>query len=196
MDSMKRWLLATGNEGKVRELRRLLTGYPVKAIGLADMNLKAEAPETGDTFLENARQKAEWYWQRASIPVLADDSGLEVDALDGAPGIYSARFGGFETHAEKNSHLLQLVREVPPSERTARFRCAAVYFDGDRSLHAQGTLEGWIDFAPRGEGGFGYDPIFLLQPEGPTLAQISPEEKNRISHRARAFTDLLDQLLG
>ena len=190
MGSIK-WLLATHNKGKIKELRKILEPFPVDLKGLADMNIEADSPESGETFLENAKQKASYYYQIAKIAVLSDDSGLEVDAIGGAPGIYSARFGGLETHEEKVVYLLELLKDVPPEYRTARFHCAAVFYDGLRYLSAQGTIEGYISEQPQGDGGFGYDPVFQPELGGLTLAQIPMEEKNRISHRGKAFKDLI-----
>ncbi len=190
MDSLT-WLLATRNQGKIRELRQLLAESPVRVIGLEDLGVSGESPETGETFLENAMQKAKFYFERAGVPALADDSGLEVDALNGAPGIHSARFGGLPTHAEKCRYLLDLLGETPQPYRSARFCCAAVYYDGRSFLSAHGSLEGFIGFEPIGDKGFGYDPIFHPSPDGPSAAQIELAEKNRISHRGKAFRALI-----
>lgn len=188
------WLLATGNPGKVKELRRLLSAYPINVQGLADFDLPADAPETGETFIHNAKQKAIYYQERALIPVLADDSGLEIDALQGRPGVHSAYFGDRPTAEARNAYVLELLQGVPAAQRTARFRCMAVFFDGTRWFQCDGTVEGWIAEAPRGDGGFGYDPLFLLEPEGVSLAEIDPVEKNKISHRGKAFRGLCDVL--
>ena len=190
--STMNWLLATHNQGKIKELHRILSDLPVNVVGLAEAGIHEESPETGDSFLENALQKARFYKERFPGPVLADDSGLEVDALNGAPGIHSSRFGGFPTHAEKCAYLLGLLSEVPPALRSARFRCAAVFYDGSEPLVAQGSVEGYIGQFPQGDGGFGYDPVFSAEIGGPTLAQVSPEEKNKTSHRAKAFGELMD----
>ncbi len=188
------WLLATGNPGKVRELRRLLGEYPVAVQGLADFGLPADAPETGETFLHNAKEKATYYAARVDVPVLADDSGLEIDALQGRPGVHSAHFGDLPTAEARNHYVLELMQGVPAAQRSARFRCMAVFYDGVRWFHCDGTVEGWIAEAPRGSDGFGYDPLFLLAPDGPALAEIDPVEKNKISHRGKAFRALLAQL--
>ncbi|CAM2007067.1 RdgB/HAM1 family non-canonical purine NTP pyrophosphatase [Acanthopleuribacter pedis] len=188
------WLLATGNAGKIKELRRLLAEYPVSVKGLSDYGLKGDAPETGETFIHNAKQKATYYKERVNVPVLADDSGLEIDALQGRPGVHSAYFGNLTTAEERNAYTLDLLKGVPPERRTARFRCMAVFFDGARWFQHDGTVEGWIAEAPRGDGGFGYDPLFLLAPEGPGLAEIDAVEKNKISHRGKAFRGLLADL--
>lgn len=160
-------------------------------VGLKDLGITADSPESGNTFLENAMQKAAYYKGLTELPVLADDSGLEVDALNGMPGIHSARFGGFPTHAEKIRYLLDLLKDVPLEYRTARFHCAAVYYDGKRYLSAEADVEGYIGLEPVGDGGFGYDPIFHPRLEGPSMAQIDPVEKNRMSHRGQAFRQLV-----
>ncbi len=193
MDSLT-WLLATHNQGKIGELLTILEKTSVRVLGLNEAGIEEESPEDGDSFLENAEQKARFYYERAGMPVLADDSGLEVDALDGAPGIYSARYGGLPTHAQKCRYLLEQIRHVPPASRGARFRCAAVYLDDSGLLSAEGAVEGWIGLAPVGDGGFGYDPIFFPQWGGPSFAQIDMTLKNRISHRGRAFRALIESI--
>jgi len=193
MDTLK-WLLATGNPGKVRELRRLFADFPIEIAGLEDLGVTADCPETADSFLENAKQKATFYHQQSGLVTLADDSGLEVDYLDGRPGIYSARFGGLATHREKIEYLLSLMDGVEPPHRTARFCCAAVYFDGTTYHTSQATLEGFIRMSPRGDGGFGYDPIFATTWDGPTMAEIELDRKNSMSHRGKAFSQLLVHL--
>lgn len=191
------WLLATRNQGKIRELSSILQPFPIQVVGLDDLGITEEAPETGFTFRENAMQKARFYWRRnpERLPVLSDDSGLEVDALNGMPGIHSARFGGLSTHEEKVKYLLGLMDNVPQGYRNARFSCAATYFDGWRYISAHGTLEGYLSEEPMGDGGFGYDPIFQPEEGGPTLAQITMEEKNNISHRGKAFRELVRAIL-
>lgn len=195
MDPLK-WLMATGNKGKIKEIKQILANAPIQVLALADLKITDESPESGSTFLENAMQKAAFYYERAKIPVMADDSGLEVDALNGAPGIHSARFGGFPTHPEKVAYLLGLMAEVPPDLRNARFVCAAVYYDGNRFISAEGRLEGYIGQRPVGDQGFGYDPIFHPELDGPSTAEIDPDHKNRISHRGKAFRGLVDALIG
>lgn len=190
------WLLATGNQGKVVELAQILEPYGVHLKTLADLHLPPDCPETGQTFLENAIQKARTYQRDASMPVWADDSGLEIDALDGAPGIHSARFGGFPTHAEKRKHVLELLADTPSQKRSARFQCAAVFFDGTRVLSCQASLEGFIGFEERGSLGFGYDPIFCPSLDGPSMAEMDLNEKNRISHRGKAFWVLARAIFG
>ncbi|MCB1053329.1 MAG: non-canonical purine NTP pyrophosphatase, partial [Acidobacteria bacterium] len=136
-------LMATGNPGKVEELTALLAPFGVELVCLKDLALPADCPETGESFLENSKQKAFYYQRLSGLPVVADDSGLEVDALGGAPGIHSARFGGLETHMEKRRYLLDLLKSVEPEYRTARFCCAAVFFDGRTYLSAEATIEGF-----------------------------------------------------
>ena len=189
------WLLATRNKGKIRELGKLLDPYPVHLKGLDDLGVTGESPETGDSFLDNAKQKAKYYFDRAGVPVVADDSGLEVDALNGAPGIHSARFGGLKQSAEQCRYLLDLMADVPKPWRTARFRCAAIYFDGWQYLSSEASLEGYIGLAPEGSLGFGYDPVFHMDPAGPSLAQIPMTEKNAVSHRGKAFRALVKSVM-
>jgi len=190
-----RWLLATRNAGKIRELRAILADTPIELVGLDDLGIEEESPETGSGFTANAKQKAAFYQARAGIPTLADDSGLEVDALDGAPGIHSARFGGFETHAEKRAYLLGLLAGLPPEMRTARFVCAAVFFDGASYLCAEGTQEGYIGMQSVGDGGFGYDPLFHKTWGGPSNAELDMKVKNETSHRGLAFRRLMTALI-
>lgn len=190
-----KWLLATRNKGKLAELRKILAPFPVELLGLDDLDFEGTSPESGQTFLDNAMQKAHYYWRHSGIPVLSDDSGLEVDALGGAPGIHSARFGGLESNQEKIDYLLSLLEDVDGDFRSARFTCAAVFYDGMRYISAEGTLEGFLTETPQGVGGFGYDPIFQVENPGPTLAEIPMEEKNRISHRGKAFKELVYAIL-
>jgi XTP/dITP diphosphohydrolase len=179
----------------LHELRALLDNFPIEVLGLADLQIREESPETGHSFLQNAMQKALFYFQRAAIPVLADDSGLEVDALNGAPGIHSARFGGLKRDAAKCDYLLTLLEDVPDLYRTARFHCAAVFYDGLRYISANATLEGYIGSKPIGSNGFGYDPLFRSELHGPTLAEITTREKNLLSHRGKAFRELIKAVL-
>ena len=181
-------LIATHNRGKLREYAALLADLPVTLVSPQEIGLgKREGIETGSTYEENARRKALAYAQASGLPTLADDSGLEVDALDGAPGPYSARYAPGEDRARITA-LLQALEGVPEPERTARFRCVIALATPDGTVQtAEGTCEGRILTAPRGEGGFGYDPIFYLPDQGCTMAELPMEEKNRISHRARAL---------
>ena len=188
-----RLLLATGNPGKVREIQAALAGAPVHLVALTPEELGGEVPEepeeTGEDFLANAGLKALHYQAATGLPALAEDSGLEVDALDGAPGVRSARWLGRDTpYARKNRRLLELVED---RERGARYRSACALAAGGRILfRSTGTVEGRIARAPRGSGGFGYDPIFELPESGRTMAELALEEKEAISHRGRALRPL------
>ena len=185
---MVKLLIATHNPGKVREYEELLAGLPLELTYPAQEGLDIEVAETGESFAENARLKAAAYARASGLLTLADDSGLEVDALGGEPGIRSARYAGKGASDEDRYRLLlEKLREVPWEERTARFRCViAVATPEDQIRTAEGTCEGIIAFAPKGEHGFGYDPVFYFQEYGMTMAELPPETKNRISHRARA----------
>ena len=184
-------LVATNNPGKVREYRELLAGLPVDITFPAQEGLDLEVEETGSTFEENARLKAMAFAQATGLLTLADDSGLEVDALGGAPGVHSARYAGpGASDVDRYEKLLAALADVPPGERSARFRCVVSLARPSGMVDSvDGTCEGAIGYAPRGEHGFGYDPVFLVEGYGgQTLAEIDPEEKNRISHRARAVS--------
>ncbi len=179
-------LIATHNPGKLREFAQIFADLGIGLRSLDDLGISAEVEETGTTFAANAQLKAEAYMRLSGMPVLADDSGLEVAALDGAPGVYSARYGGV-TGAAQLDYLLQQLASVPPEARQARFVCVlALARPGGATEFVEGTLSGAIAAAPRGTGGFGYDPVFYLPEEGKTLAELSPEQKNAISHRAAA----------
>ncbi len=193
-------LIATHNRGKLREYAALLADLPVTLVSPEEIGLsRQEGIERGSTYEENARLKALAYAQASGLLALADDSGLEVDALDGAPGLYSARYAPGEDE-DRIAALLRALAGVPEDARTARFRCVIALATPDGTVQtAEGTCEGRILTAPRGKGGFGYDPIFYLPDRGCTMAELPPEEKNRISHRARAFQavrPLLEALLA
>jgi len=184
-------VLATRNAHKLREVRQILAeaGWDLDLRGLDEFADVPETAETGATFAENASAKAQAAAQATGLIATADDSGLEVDALEGKPGIESSRFAGPNADdSARIAKLLGMMGDVPAPQRTARFRCAAAIAgpDGEVSV-VEGVLEGMIATAPRGEHGFGYDPIFVPIGEMRTLAEMSPEEKNRISHRGRAF---------
>ena len=193
---MVKLLIATHNPGKVREYEELLAGLPLELTYPAQEGLDIEVAETGESFAENARLKAAAYARASGLLTLADDSGLEVDALGGEPGIRSARYAGKGASDEDRYRLLlEKLREVPWEERTARFRCViAVATPEDQIRTAEGTCEGIIAFAPKGEHGFGYDPVFYFQEYGMTMAELSPATKNKISHRARAAQGVRDIL--
>jgi XTP/dITP diphosphohydrolase len=189
-----RLLLATANRGKLRELRAILEGVPVELVGLDDAGAgpPPRVEETGRTFLENARLKAHGYAAWSGLAAVADDSGLEVDALGGAPGVHSARYAGAE--ASDQANLDKLLRElvgVPPGRRGARFRCAAVLATPDgREWHAEAAWQGRIIEAPRGSNGFGYDPVFLPEGWDRTSAEVDAATKDAASHRGKAFRAL------
>jgi XTP/dITP diphosphohydrolase len=189
-----RLLLASANQGKLRELRTILDGLPVELVGLAEAGLgePPEVEETGDTFLENALLKGRAYAAWSGLAAVADDSGLEVDALGGAPGVRSARYAGQGAGDQANlDKLLAALDGVPPERRTARFRCAAVLVDpGGGEWHAEAAWEGRVLAAPRGSGGFGYDPVFLPDGWDRTSAEVDQATKDAASHRGKAFRAL------
>lgn len=190
-------VVASRNAGKVREIRALLADLPVEVESLLDHPEVPEIEETGTTFTENAILKACAVAGATGRLALADDSGIEADALDGAPGVYSARFAGPDaTDAQRNERLLGLLTGVPAERRTARYVAAiAIASPGGEVRTTVATCEGIIAEAPRGTGGFGYDPIFLVPGRGLTMAELPPEEKNRVSHRGRALRQARDILL-
>jgi XTP/dITP diphosphohydrolase len=181
-------LVATHNQGKVVELAELLADLEVALVGLDDLGVTLEVAETGETFRENAVLKAETYAREAGLLTLADDSGLEVDALAGRPGVHTARFGGAALNArERYEYLLRQLEGVPWSERSARFRCVVALARPDGLVATRdGVLPGHIALSPAGDGGFGYDPVFYIDEQEQTLAQLPAAVKNRISHRGRA----------
>ena len=192
--SPPRLLLASGNPGKLRELRAILHGLPVELVGLADAGAgePPEVAETGATFLDNALEKARAYAAWSGLAAVADDSGLEVDALGGAPGVRSARYAGQGAGDQANlDKLLAELAGVPPERRTARFRCAAVLVDRELGeWSAEGVWEGRLLEAPRGTGGFGYDPVFVPDGWDRTSAEVDQATKDAASHRGKAFRAL------
>jgi XTP/dITP diphosphohydrolase len=189
--------LASGNKGKVREINQILAGLDIEVVPQSDYDVP-EAEETGLTFVENAILKARNAAQHTGLPAVADDSGLEVDALRGAPGIYSARYAGVGAGDEANlQKLLQAIEGVADAERSARFQCLMVYMEHDLDptpIICQGTWEGRITHAPSGENGFGYDPVFYVPTHDCTSAELSAEEKNSLSHRGQALQCLMHAL--
>jgi XTP/dITP diphosphohydrolase len=186
----RRLLIATTNPHKIREFREILAGLPYTLVSPDDLALSLDVEETGTTFAENAALKAMAWADAANMLALADDSGLEIDALGGEPGIYSARWAGADvTYEERFQIILARLAGVPAKRRTARYRAAiAVAGPAPHGLVGvvEGTLEGQIAFAPAGSGGFGYDPIFYVPEQHRTVGQMTADEKHRISHRARA----------
>jgi XTP/dITP diphosphohydrolase len=191
-------VLATRNQGKIREIEKALDIPRLEIRSLQDFPDLPEVVEDGRTFLENAFKKAQACAQATGCPALADDSGLEVDCLNGAPGIYSARFSGAEATDEANNRkLLSLLEGVPEERRTARFVCRiVVYLPEGKWSQTDGFCPGIIAPGPRGEHGFGYDPIFYLPELNKTMAELPLEEKNRISHRAQALRKIRSHLEG
>jgi XTP/dITP diphosphohydrolase len=185
---MPRLLLATTNKGKAAEYRGLLKGLDLELVTLSQAGISQEAEENCNTFEGNARSKAEFYAALSGLLTLADDSGLEVDALGGEPGVRSSRYAGDNaTDAERVNFLLNKLRDIPQDKRQARFKCViAIAQPGKPTQAAEGTCEGLIAPEPKGDNGFGYDPVFYLPEYGRTIAELPPEIKNRISHRGRA----------
>ncbi len=190
---MKRVLVATANPGKLREFAAALGRAGIEVVGLEALRDRGEVAETGRTFEENARIKAEAYSRRTELPVLADDSGIEVDHLEGAPGVLSARLGGPGlTDEDRRRVLLEKLTGVPPEKRGARFRCVlAVARRGKTIATFEGVVEGRIAERARGAGGFGYDPIFFHERIGRTFGEIVPGEKEALSHRGQAIRAFL-----
>jgi XTP/dITP diphosphohydrolase len=197
MTASKRLLVASGNPKKLVELRRIFEAVEgLSVVGPEEVGAIPEVVEDGDTFEHNARKKAREIARDKGMMTIADDSGLEVDALDGAPGVYSARYAGDGGDEANNEKLLRELRDVPDEARTARFRCVLAIADpdgplGDDEHVASGAVEGRIAHAPRGEGGFGYDPLFFPEGRDVTMAELSPGDKDAISHRARAAQAIL-----
>lgn len=194
---MQKVVLATGNAGKVRELASLLRDFGLDIVAQTDLDVES-AEETGLTFIENAILKARHAADITGLPAIADDSGLAVDALGGAPGIYSARYAGVDASDRQNlEKLLVALNDVPDGQRQAQFHCVLVYLrhaDDPTPLVFHGVWPGEITRAPAGEGGFGYDPIFYVPSEGKTAAELTREEKSAISHRGQALKQLLEAM--
>ena len=194
-----KWVIASSNAGKLREFRELLGDSGIAFVTQGEMGV-ADADETGLTFVENALLKARKASRETGMPALGDDSGLCVDALDGAPGLYSARYAGGHGDAQANiAKLLEAMRDVPAGRRGAHFIAVIVllrHADDPQPLIAQGRWSGEVLHAPRGDGGFGYDPVFLDPDNGLSAAQFEPAIKHRLSHRGRALANLRDQLAG
>lgn len=196
-ERVEQLIFATSNEGKIREIRAVLADTDYQVLSMAEAGIHVDIDENGATFEENARIKAQSVHDASHILVLADDSGLEIDYLNREPGVHSSRYMGENTSYEvKNARILERMAGVPMERRTARFVCAiaAVFPDG-RCVTVRETMEGYIGYEARGENGFGYDPIFYLNPDGPSNAQLSLEEKNRLSHRGKALKAMKKELL-
>ncbi|QOR65730.1 XTP/dITP diphosphatase [Cytobacillus suaedae] len=193
---MKEILIATTNQGKVADFKTLLTPLGIKVKSLLEYEDIIEVEETGATFTENAILKAEAISKQFNTNVIADDSGLAIDALQGRPGVYSARYAGIEKNDRANmAKVLEELEGIPTNKRTARFHCVlALAIPNDETKTVEGTCEGIIATSPIGDQGFGYDPVFFLPELGKTMAQLSKEDKNQISHRAKAFKKLMGLL--
>ncbi len=191
-------VIATGNKGKVAEFERMLAGLSISVRALSDFGEITEFEENGVTFQENARGKAEYYSKILGKVVIADDSGLEVDYLNGAPGVYSARYAGVEGSGKdeaNNARLLKELAGVEPAERGARFRCCLCMAGPEGVLvETSGKVEGQIGFEAKGSNGFGYDPLFYIAELGKTAAELEYSEKNQISHRGNAMKELMAKL--
>jgi XTP/dITP diphosphohydrolase len=189
-------VLASGNPGKLREIARILADFAIEVVPQSEFGV-ADADETGSTFVENALIKARHAAAATGLPAIADDSGICVDALDGRPGVYSARYGGLDaSDATNNARLLEELEGVPDEGRGAAFHCVACFVmpDGSEPVISAGEWRGRILHAPRGTGGFGYDPLFLVPELGKSSAELTPEEKNARSHRGKALAGLARKL--
>lgn len=198
MAAARRVILATGNAGKLREIRALLAGCGFEVLPQSDLGV-VPIPEDGATFVDNALIKARHAARVSGLPAIADDSGLEVDALQGRPGVLSARYAGAAcSDQDNNAKLLAELSGVPPRERSARYRCAMVFVrnaEDPRPVICEASWEGRIGITPRGAGGFGFDPLFEVAGDARTAAEMPAEEKNRVSHRGRALRALVAALV-
>lgn len=193
----QKWVLATGNQGKVKEMSELLNSFSIEVLPQSQFNVP-DVPETGTTFVENAIIKARHAAKLTGLPAIADDSGLEVDFLNGQPGIYSSRFAGEEASDQDNiDKLLNKLEGINPEQRKARFQCVLVYMRHELDptpIICQGTWEGSITETKHGEQGFGYDPLFWVDSEQSTSAQLTKQRKGELSHRGKALKQLVELL--
>jgi len=189
-------VIATKNKGKLKELQRLLADFGLEIISLDEFDEIGEIVEDGVTFYENAMKKAKTVAEKTGLLAIADDSGLEVDALGGRPGVYSARYAGEGASDEENyQKLLQEMKDVPKDKRGAQFRCVMVAYRPDgKWVTSEGICRGRITQSPRGDQGFGYDPVFVPEGDTRTMAQLSRDEKNKISHRGHALSKLKEEI--
>lgn len=192
---MKKIVLATGNKGKVKELQQMLAPFDIEIVPQSEFNVP-EVPETGTTFVENAIIKARHAAKITGLPAIADDSGLAVDYLNGAPGVYSARYSGDDATDQSNiDKLLDALKGVPTEQRTARFQCVLVLMQSEvdpTPVICQGSWEGHITETQHGSNGFGYDPVFMVPEHGVCSAELTPEQKNALSHRGKALRQLVE----
>ncbi|HHV29248.1 XTP/dITP diphosphatase [Acetivibrio mesophilus] len=193
---MRKFVIATKNSGKLKEIEEILEGMNFEVVSMEEVGVTQDIEESGSTFEENALIKAREVYKACGEMVMADDSGLEVDYLDGAPGIYSSRFAGEgASDADRNNKLLSLLKDVPFEKRKARFVCViAVILSNEEYFTVRGTVEGYIGFEPRGNNGFGYDPLFFVPEYNMTSAQMEPSKKHEISHRGKAIRMMLEEL--
>lgn len=194
---MNKLIVATKNKGKIAEIKKVLSNIPFDIVSMGEIGIDIDVVEDGTTFEENSLKKAIEICKVSKTMVMADDSGLEVDFLGGAPGIYSARFGSPEakTDEDRNEKLLNSLKEIPFEQRTARFVCAiAVAFPDGRSFVVRGTCDGYIDFKSKGANGFGYDPLFYIPQYEKTMGELEGEIKNKISHRAKALDLMANEI--
>ncbi|MBR3280789.1 MAG: XTP/dITP diphosphatase [Clostridia bacterium] len=191
---MKEIILATNNQNKVREMKQKLSSFDIKVLSLKEAGIDVDVEETGETFKENAEIKADAIYEMLKKPVIADDSGLCIDALDGAPGVHSHRFAGEEaTDADRINLVLEKLKDVPKEKRTARFKCCVCYIDENGEKHFfEEKAEGIIGYEPKGTNGFGFDPIFHYEGDNRSFAEYSPEEKNAVSHRGKAVARFIE----
>ncbi len=187
---MSKIIFATQNKGKLKEVRHILSDIKIELVSLLEFDDVPEIIESGTTFEGNAKIKAEIIFNAYRIPTIADDSGIEVDQLNGRPGVYSARYAGENATDKENNEKLLCELKNFPEPHTAKFVCSAVYFDGEKLLTAYGEVKGRIIKSPRGKNGFGYDPLFLPDGFSKTSGELELNEKNEISHRAKAFNEL------
>ncbi len=187
---MDKIIFATQNKGKLKEVKHIFRDFNVELISLNELENVPEIVESGDTFEENAKIKADIIFNKFNMPVISDDSGIVVDQLDGRPGVYSARYAGEDATDEENNEKLLCELKNFPQPHTAKFVCSAVYFDGEKFLTAYGEVKGRIIKSPRGKNGFGYDPLFMPDGYDRTSGELELDEKNKISHRAKAFNKL------
>jgi XTP/dITP diphosphohydrolase len=189
---MPQLILATNNVHKISEMSAILDGLDIQILSARDFSDFPEVEETGETLQENAILKAHAIWEKYRLPAIADDTGLEVEYLDGAPGVYSARYAGPGcTYADNNRKLLSLLDKVPEARRKARFRTVIAFADINGAVRTvDGILNGAIATAPRGENGFGYDPVFIVDSLGKTLAELPADQKNKVSHRGQAVRNI------
>ena len=186
-------IIASNNKGKIREYKQILEPMGYEVVSQREAGADIEVEETGNTFAENSALKAQAIYDMFGCAVLADDSGLEIDALNGEPGVYSARYGGLESDSERTALVLEKMKDVPEDRRGAHFTCSICFIDSDgEHITAEGKVFGTIGYEPVGTNGFGYDPIFMY--EGKSFAEVSAEVKNNVSHRANALRDLEEKL--